>query len=182
LKAVFYEKAGIFLTEAEKDGVGIGTFFLDLPEEIGSACVTYFLSERCCARELAMLSWQTIPEHRHPPVGNYIGKEETFRCRWGRVYLYVSGESSGEIKGRVPKGKEDTFTVFHEIILNPGDQYTLLANSYHWFQGGPEGCVVTEFSTVAMDAYELYTDPEIMKNRRELGFQMETGNEAAASK
>ena len=161
-----YKKAGIFLTEKEKRRLAIGTFYLDMPESIGSACVTYFNSMRCCGRELAMLPWQTIPEHRHPAVGNYPGKEETFRCRWGTVYLYVEGRKASRIHGHIPRGKESTFTVFHEIVLRPGEQYTLSPNTRHWFQGGPQGCVVSEFSTTAMDAHDIYTDPEIMRRHK----------------
>jgi D-lyxose ketol-isomerase len=167
-----YEKAGIYLSEKEKGGVEPFDFWMGVPDRIGSAGVTYFNSERCCARELCMLPWQTIPEHRHPPVENCPGKEETFRCRWGRVYLYVEGEKADKVHGRIPEGKEDTFTVFHEIILDLGQQYTLAPNTLHWFQGGPEGCVVSEFSTVAKDAYDIYTADEIMKARRESGYQM----------
>src|SRR6185437_11532858 len=47
--------------------------------------------ERCCAKELVLFPGQTCPEHRHPPLGpDKPGKEETFRCRWGTVYLYVA--------------------------------------------------------------------------------------------
>src|ERR1700722_3496487 len=96
-----YEKAGIFLTRKEKQNVGLGSYWLEMPDAIGSGCVTYFNTKRCCARELVMLPWQTIPEHRHPPVGDYPGKEETFRCRWGSVYLYVEGKKTGKIRGRI---------------------------------------------------------------------------------
>ena len=167
-----YEKAGIFLTEKEKEYVGFFGFWLDMPDQVGSACVTYFNSERCCAREIALLPWQTIPEHRHPPIDDYPGKEETFRCRWGVVYLYVEGKKTKKMGGRIPKGKEWTYTALHEIILRQGDQYTLPANNLHWFQGGPEGCVVSEFSTVAKDAYDIYTDDEIMAARRKANFQL----------
>jgi len=45
--------------------------------------------------------------------------------------------------------------------LNPGDQYTLAPNTLHWFQSGPEGAVVSEFSTMSLDEYDIYTDPVI---------------------
>jgi len=44
-----------------------------------------------CDENRVLFPRQTCPEHRHPPVGNEPGKEETFRCRWGVVYLYVAG-------------------------------------------------------------------------------------------
>ncbi len=39
-----------------------------------------------------MFPGQTCPEHLHPPFDGTPGKEETFRCRQGRVYLYTDGE------------------------------------------------------------------------------------------
>ena len=65
--------------------------------------------------------------------------------------------------GRVPEGKEDVFTVWHEIILKPGMQYTLSPNVLHWFQGGPEGAVVSEFSTSSTDENDIFTDPKIRR-------------------
>ena len=49
----------------------------------------------------------------------------------------------------------------HEIILNPGEQYTINPNTLHWFQAGPDGAVVSEFSTKSRDEYDIYTDPRI---------------------
>ena len=65
---------------------------------------------------------RTCPEHRHPPVCGKEGKEETFRCRWGEVYLYVEGEETPDRRAVPPDG---VYTVFHEIILRPGMQYTI---------------------------------------------------------
>ena len=78
-----------------------------------------------CAKELVLFPRQTCPEHRHPPVAGEPGKEETFRCRWGQVFLYIPGEPAANPKAKPPKGREDTYTVWHEVVLNPGDQYTL---------------------------------------------------------
>lgn len=165
-----YEKAGIYLTEEEKSRVSFWGYHCD-NDDIGSGGVNYFNTSRCTVWELVMLPWQTIPQHRHPPVGSYPGKEETFRCRYGSVHLFVEGERTGEIKGRIPRGREEFFTVFHEIVLQQGQQYTLEPNTLHWFQGGENGCVVSEFSTVAMNGYDIYTDPLITRCREGSGEQ-----------
>src|SRR3954470_12846923 len=60
----------------------------------GLSLLTYVNTDRYCAKELVLLPGQTCPEHRHPPVDGGPGKEETFRCRWGRVRLYVQGTPS----------------------------------------------------------------------------------------
>ena len=90
-----------------------------------------------------------------------IGKEETFRCRYGTVYLYVEGEGPDEIKAKIPEGMEEYFTCRKEIILKPGDQYTIMPNTLHWFQADSEGAIVSEFSTKSRDEYDIYTDPRI---------------------
>ena len=104
---------------------------------------------------------QTCPEHRHPEINGEEGKEETFRCRYGKVYLYVEGEGNDDIQAKIPEGMEEYFTCRKEIILNPGEQYTIYPNTFHWFQAGEEGAVVSEFSTKSRDEYDIYTDPRI---------------------
>ena len=36
-------------------------------------------------------------------------------------------------------------------------------NTRHWFQGGPEGAVISEFSTTSYDEYDVFTDPNIRR-------------------
>ena len=70
---------------------------------------------------------------------------ETFRCRWGVVYLYIEGVPTRRMKAVIPEAYERYFTVRHEIILQPGDQYTLPPDSLHWFQAGTRGAILSEF-------------------------------------
>jgi D-lyxose ketol-isomerase len=139
----------------------VAEYNLGMPESIGLELIVYVNTERCCAKELILFPRQTCPEHRHPPLENGPGKEETFRCRWGEVYLYTSGEPSAKIKATFPAGKEKFFTARHEIILKPGRQYTLPPDTLHWFQAGPKGAVISEFSTKSRDYADIYTDPAI---------------------
>jgi len=157
----YLQKAGIVITDEEKRNMEVAEYGLGQHEDIGLQLVVYENTDRCCAKELILFPGQTCPEHRHPPVGNEPGKEETFRCRWGKVYLYVPGEPVERPKATLPKGREKYFTVFKEIELNPGEQYTLEPNTLHWFQAGPEGAVISEFSTKSRDEYDIYTDPDI---------------------
>ncbi len=110
-----------------------------------------------------MLPRQTCPEHRHPTIRGKPGKEETFRCRWGIVYLYVPGEPTRSPGARPPSGGESAYTVFHEVRLRPGEQYTLMPDTLHWFQSGPEGAVISEFSTTSTDEADVFTDQEISR-------------------
>jgi D-lyxose ketol-isomerase len=86
---------------------------------------------------------------------------ETFRCRWGEVYLYVEGEPTPHPKAKPPAGRDKHYTVWHEIVLRPGDQYTIPPNTRHWFQAGDQGAVVSEFSSTSRDESDIFTDPDI---------------------
>ena len=148
----------------EKSRIEIADFGLGLFEQTGLAILVYVNTERCCAKELAMLPRQTCPEHRHPRIDRTNpGKEETFRCRWGMVYLYVPGRKIAKPKAVAPAGRERTYTVWHEIVLRPGEQYALAPNTLHWFQAGPRGAAVSEFSTKSLDESDIFTDREIQR-------------------
>lgn len=157
----YFKKACIALTPEEKSNIEVADFGLGDLKNTGLEVLTYINSNRCCAKELVLFPHQTCPEHRHPPVLGEPGKEETFRCRWGVVYLYVEGDPIQMPIARLPEGRENTYTVFHEIVLKPGEQYTIQPNTKHWFQGGPEGAIVSEFSTTSRDESDIFTDPEI---------------------
>ncbi|NJD04834.1 MAG: D-lyxose/D-mannose family sugar isomerase [Ruminiclostridium sp.] len=157
----YFNRAGIILTEAEKNNIEVADFGLGELEITGLEIVTYVNTSRCCAKELILFPYQTCPEHRHPPVEGGPGKEETFRCRWGKVYLYVEGEPAANPKAKVPRGREKSYTVWKEIELNPGEQYTLNPDTKHWFQGASKGAVVSEFSTRSRDEADIFTDDDI---------------------
>jgi len=157
----YLDRAGIVLTPEESANIEIADLGLNEFELTGLGLVVYVNTERVCAKELVLLPGQTCPQHLHPPVNGEPGKEETFRCRWGEVYLYVPGEPTPGPKARPPAHRADTYTVWHEIVLKPGDQYTLMPETWHWFQGGPDGAVVSEFSTRSTDENDIFTDKEI---------------------
>jgi len=161
--AKMLKKAGIVLTPDERNNIEIAEFGLGELERTGLELVVYVNTDRYCAKELVMFPRQTCPEHKHPPVGVDPGKMETFRVRWGQVWLYVEGEPAGKIKGCIPQGSEKHYTVFHEIELTAGDQYTILPNTKHWFQAGDEGAIVSEFSSTSRDEVDIFTDPRIQR-------------------
>jgi len=154
-------KACITVTDEEANRMEIADFGLGNPA-VGLQIIVYVNNDRYCAKELVILPNQTCPEHRHPPVNGKQGKQETFRCRWGKVYLYVEGEPTPVPKCRPPY-REEYYTVWHEIILNPGEQFTIPPNTRHWFQAGDEGAIVSEFSSTSTDEYDAFTDPEIKR-------------------
>ena len=110
---------------------------------------------------MVLLPHQTCPEHKHVDSAIAKGKEETFRCRYGKCYLYVSGEGRREdIHGYIPS---TDVTVFHEIVLEPGEQYTIMPETWHWFQAGEEGAVISEFSTMSTDETDIFTDKTLVR-------------------
>lgn len=159
----YYEKALIILTDEEKERIEVVDFGLDELDVTGLQLITYVNTERCCAKEMVLFPHQTCPEHRHPEAGGKTGKEETFRCRWGEVYLYVEGEPVANPKAVPPKGRENTYTVWHEVVLKPGSQYTLYPDTRHWFQAGAAGAVISEFSTKSRDEFDVFTDEQIQR-------------------
>ncbi len=137
------DDAGIVLTPAERENIEIADFGLGRLGEIGLQIVVYVNTDRVCAKELVLFPHQRCPEHRHPPLQGQPGKEETFRVRRGTVHLNV--EDAGE------------------IVLGPGEQYTIPPNTLHSFEAGDEGVIVSEFSTTSRDALDVFTDPRIVR-------------------
>lgn len=158
----YFEKANIVLTEAEKQSVEVADFGKGRVNDLGLQLVVYINTDRVCAKEMVLLPGQTCPEHKHVPTNGMSGKEETFRCRYGEVYLYVAGEKNTDaIKAKITDASE--FSVFHEIILKPGEQYTIMPETWHWFQAGPDGAVISEFSTRSTDETDVFTDKTLIR-------------------
>jgi D-lyxose ketol-isomerase len=164
-RALKYLKAAkIVLTPQEAETIEVADFGLGDVENIGLEIVVYVNNDRYCAKELILFPRQICPEHGHPVIDRRNpGKQETFRCRWGEVYLYTSGKKTARPKAVIPPRYKKHFTVWNEIILRPGDQYTLPPNTPHWFQAGDKGAVVSEFSSKSIDEKDVFTDPNIQR-------------------
>jgi D-lyxose ketol-isomerase len=132
--------AGIVLGGEEPGRIEVADFGLSRLREQGLMLLVYVNTDRYCAKELVLYPGQTCPEHRHPPFAGTPGKEETFRCRRGSVALRVDGR---------------------EIPLAPGGQFTIPPDTLHSFTAGPEGAVVSEFSSTSRDDLDVFTDPGV---------------------
>jgi D-lyxose ketol-isomerase len=156
------EKAHIAVTPLEAERIEVSDFGLGDIDNIGLLVVIYENNDRYCAKEIVLLPRQICPEHRHPPVGgNEPGKQETFRCRWGEVFLYIPGEPTPDPRARIPERYRQFFTIWKEVVLRPGDQYTLPPDTLHWFQAGDKGAVLSEFSSTSRDENDIWTDPRL---------------------
>lgn len=136
------EAVGIALTDAERGAIEVADFGLSRLREQGLMLLVYVNTDRYCAKELVLYPGQACPEHRHPPFDGGPGKEETFRCRRGLVTLHVDGR---------------------EFVLRPGEQFTIPPDTLHSFRAGPDGAVVTEFSSASRDDLDVFTDPAVRR-------------------
>ncbi len=159
--AVILRRTGVSLCEDELAQISVADFGLDELSTSGAQILTLLDTDEIAVKLIVLFPGQTLPEHRHPPLGDYPGKAETLRCEWGAAYLYTSGDPSPEPKAEVPCHRRETYTVWAERVLNSGEQVTLPPNQLHWFQGGPEGAVVWSFSSRAVDTEDIFTDPDI---------------------
>lgn len=161
-----FSDASIKVAPEEIANFEVADFGLGNLELEGLLLLTYINTPRYCAKEMVMMPYQTCPEHRHPArKDGDEGKQETFRCRAGNVFLFVEGAPNMEDAESVkkPRGKEPYYTVEHCIELLPGQQYTIRPNTRHWFQAGPGGCIVSEFSSSSDDASDIFTDPSVRR-------------------
>ncbi len=163
-KAVeYYKKANIVLTDDEIKNMEVADFGLGMVEDVGLEIVVYINTDRVCAKEMVLFPNQCCPEHRHVKTNGEEGKEETFRCRFGKVYLYTDTNPDAkkeDIHTTLPK---TDVTVFSETILNPGEQFTIMPGTLHWFKAGDEGAVISEFSTHSTDETDEFTDTRIVR-------------------
>ncbi len=163
--AEYFRKAGIVMTPEELELIEVADFGLDDLHETGLELVVYVNTDVYCAKEMVLFPDQTCPEHRHAPLPEigYSGKTETFRCRYGIVYLYVEGYETKDRVCHPAKEKSGCYTVFHEIKLSPGQQYTIPPDTLHWFSAGADGAVISEFSTTSRDELDIFTDKDIKR-------------------
>jgi D-lyxose ketol-isomerase len=160
--AEMIRQAGIIISVKEAESIEVVDFGLGNIEKEGVQVLTLVQTERISVKVLVMLPDQTEPEHWHPPVDDDPGKEETIRIIAGTVYFYVAGEDTFE-KGFIVKGKDDCYSMRKEIVMKPGDQLTLAPGEKHWFQARAGGAVMYSFSTIARDALDQFTDPDIVR-------------------
>ena len=165
MAAALYARAQIVLRPDELSNLEIADFGLGMFEEIGLSLVVYVNTAHYCAKEMALAPRQICPEHRHAPLPaiGYAGKQETFRCRWGSVELYLGGTGEAVRPVGVSEARASYFTASERVLLSPGEQFTIPPDTLHWFRAGAEGAVVSEFSTHSYDEYDLFTDPAIRR-------------------
>ena len=153
--------AGIVLTEAERRGIEVADFGLSDLEHYGLELVDV-REHRARLREGARaLPAPELPRAPASAVRRHArqGGDVPLSPRPG-LPLH-RGRAAAEPACRPTARASGAYTVWHEIVLDPGEQHTIPPGTLHWFQAGPEGAVVSEFSTESRDELDIFTDPEI---------------------
>ncbi len=156
------KNAGVVICKRDIDTLDIADFGLSNLKVEGAQILSLFQTEKVACRVIALFEDQTEPEHWHQPVNDIPGKEETLRIISGVLRLYVEGEDTIK-EGHIPEKKEKYYTCRHEIIMGPCDTITILPGEKHWFQGGSGGAVFYTMSTAAKDAFDPFSDPEVVR-------------------
>lgn len=155
-------KAGIVVSDDEINAMDVADFGLSHLMEEGAQIVSLIDTDKVAARVIAQFPGQTEPEHWHIGFNGYEGKQETLRVISGELLLYLPGEDNMKA-GKIPTGKDQYYTMRHEIIMKPTDTITMPVGQKHWFQAGPDGAVFYTISTLAVDAMDPFTDPNIVR-------------------
>jgi D-lyxose ketol-isomerase len=161
--AELIRQAGIAVLPGDFERIEVADFGLGRLEVFGAQILTLVNTGKIAVKLIALQPGQTLPEHSHPQIGDYEGKEETIRCEWGELLLYGPGEPTPGARAALPEEKHGVFTQWGERRLLPGEQVTFAPNTPHWFQAGPGGAVVWSFSTKAVDLQDVFTDPDIQR-------------------
>jgi len=156
-------QAGVVAREDELERIEVVDLGLGELEQTGLQILTLVNTCEVGVKVLVLFPNQVFSQHRHPPLGDYAGKEETFRCQWGELYVYMPGEPTPAPKAHPPEHRKHTYTVWQEMILRPGGQVMSPPNTSHWFQAGPEGAVVWSFSSRATDVQDVFTDRDVRR-------------------
>lgn len=160
--AGMFRDAGLVISDTEAKNIEVADFGLSNLSEEGGLILSLANTERIAMRVMALFPGQSTPEHWHIGFDGYAGKEETLRVIKGILYLYLPGEDNLKY-GRIPEGKEDMYTCRNETVMKPSDVVTIPPGRKHWFHSGPEGAVFYTVSTLAVDAKDPFTDPNVVR-------------------
>ena len=159
------QSVGVPLREEERENIEVVDLGLGELEITGLQILTLCATEWVGAKLLILRPNQFFPQHRHPPSApeDYPGKIELFRGQYGEACLYVPGEPVRKPMMSPPPHRLPYCTVWHEIIVGPGQQYVCPPNTWHWFQAGPGGAVMWSISSKVTDAADQFFDPQVIR-------------------
>lgn len=77
--AQLLRNSGVYFSNDELNNISVADFGLSNLSIFGAQILTLMNTDKISTKVIVMLPYQTLPEHWHPKVGKYIGKEETIR-------------------------------------------------------------------------------------------------------
>lgn len=157
------QQAGVIVRPEEYAQMEVADVGLGELAQTGLQILTLANTAFTGVKLLILMPHQIFPQHRHPPMGDYPGKEEIFRGQWGEAYLYIPGPATPKPHGNPPPHRRRYYDVWHEVTLTPGSQAVVPPNTWHWFQAGSQGAVVWSISSTVTDAQDQFTDPQITR-------------------
>jgi len=179
----FYDAAGKFDVEAAKrvyldflkrrgypvdDNIAgkvfVSDFGLGRFTEVGLGVIIWCGDEKYgyTGLDIFLLPGQVIPEHWHVRVGDIPEKMESWLVRHGEVYACVEGPDTPNRRARLSSADAAHFAVKNERTLRVGDVAGITRPmEKHWMQAGPQGAIVSEFSTFHTGEAVRFTDPKV---------------------
>ena len=100
---------GISLRDDELEKISIADFGLGNLDTFGAQILTLTSTDQIAVKLIAMYSGQILPEHWHPIINEYEGKEEILRVEYGDMYLYTPGDPTQNPLATIPNNKIDCF-------------------------------------------------------------------------
>lgn len=158
--AEMIRNVGVVVLDDDFENFLILDFGLGELEQFGLQILELVVTPTLTVKLIAMFPNQVCPQHRHSPFGDSPGKEESFRCEWGEVYVMLPGEPTPNPKAAPPAHRGGHFTSWREIVLRPGEHVTSPPNTPHWIQAGPDGAVLWTYETKTVDDADIFTDPD----------------------
>lgn len=161
----FIKDTGFHVNNREYHNISVVDLGLNELDTTGLIILTLFETEWVGAKLLIMKPYQFFPQHRHPPLRNegFPGKTEVIRGYWGNFYLIVPGKKTSTLNVNPPLHRRKYIDIWHEIEINPGDQYIIPPNAWHWFQAGSKGAIVWSISSRVTDVQDQFRDPEVIR-------------------
>jgi len=155
--------SGLVITTAEAEAIEVADLGLGELHLFGLQILAVAATETYAAKIIALEPWQICPQHRHPRLGDYPGKQETLRVQAGELLLGMEGNATPGAVMHIPRHRAHTFTARHVLWLSAGQSHTFPPDTWHWFQAGRDGAVVWSFSSQAFDVQDEFSDPDIRR-------------------
>lgn len=157
------QKSKLNVTNCELMKIQVTDFGLGDLKQYGAQIITLSDTDLIGVKLIVLLPDQILPEHYHPRVDEYMGKQEIVRGEWGQTFVYDEGTANDFGKQRVSSELEN-YTAFNETLLGRAEQLLIEPRTKHWFMGGPEGSIIWSFSSKVLDKNDVFTNKSVKRD------------------